>query len=251
MRENAPLAQPRDLAVALSLLTRLPLSLPDHAYARGAASAWAWPLVGLVVAGLAATVALIAQAVGIPYHLSALLALATLVLITGAMHEDGLADLADGFWGGFAPARRLEIMRDSRIGAYGVIALALSLGLRGTALATLETTMIAALFASAALSRASMAATMRALPNARTDGLSHSTGRPAARSVALAAGLALLSALLLCGWAGLWAALAALGVMAATQALARAKIGGQTGDVLGATQQLTEIAALLALTAAL
>lgn len=249
MRENGPLAQLRDLPVALSLLSRLPVAPDQAAYARTAQGAWAWPLVGLVLAGLAGFVAIAAQAIGIASEISALLGLATLVIVTGAMHEDGLADTADGFWGGFDRARRLEIMHDSRIGTYGVIALVLSLGLRATALISLGVFMVPAMLAAAALSRAAMAATMAALPNARPDGLSHGTGRPGPAPVALATALAILAALLLTGWAALGAALAVALAALACARLARGKIGGQTGDTLGATQQITEIAALLAFAA--
>ncbi|MDU8927498.1 adenosylcobinamide-GDP ribazoletransferase [Alisedimentitalea sp. MJ-SS2] len=238
-----------DIPVALSLLTRLPIRLEPEAYGRGARTTWAWPLVGAVVAMLAAILAKIVLTLGLPAPIAALLALSLMVIVTGAMHEDGLADVADGFWGGPDRARRLEIMKDSRIGAYGVIALILSLGLRGLALVSLGAALIPGLFVSALLSRAAMAHVMQALPNARDTGLSHSTGRPGTAAVALAAGISGFLALLISGWAGVWAILATLVAMLACAAIARAKIGGQTGDVLGATQQITEIAVLLALLA--
>ena len=113
-----------DLRLALGLLTRLPLpSTPDMA--RGAQAAWAWPLAGLAPAALAALAMALGSALGVLPGVAAALGLAVSVMVTGAMHEDGLADTADGLWGGWTPERRLEIMKDSRIGAYGVIALIL------------------------------------------------------------------------------------------------------------------------------
>ncbi len=251
MRTNRPPALLRDLAVALSLLTRLPIHLPTTAYTRGAQSAWCWPLIGLLLAGLAGFVATTCQAIGIAYEISTLLALLTLIILTGAMHEDGLADMTDGFWGGHDRARRLAIMRDSRIGAYGVIALILGLGLRAMALISLGISMIPALMAAAALSRAAMVVTMAALPHARADGLAHATGRPTARTAATACIIALAAAILLTGRAALPALLAMAITTAIAMQIARKKIGGQTGDVLGATQQISEITALVALSAAL
>lgn len=249
MRENdTALIRPADIAVALALLTRLPLpALPDAAFARQARAAWAFPVAGAVVGGLAATVAGLALALGLDPVLAAGLALAAQVLLTGAMHEDGLADTADGLWGGQTPERRLEIMKDSRIGSYGVLALLLGTGLRWAAL----TSVIAALGvwvlpALGALSRAGLPAVMAALPRARPGGLSDSVGQPPQGTAALAAGLGLVCALPVLGPVPALAAALALWSMAR---LARARIGGQTGDILGAGQQMAELAALIALAA--
>lgn len=252
MPENDPVARPADIAVALSLLTRLPLRLSEADYARGARTAWAWPLVGLLVAGLAGAVALFIGWLGLTPEITALFALAVMLVLTGAMHEDGLADCVDGFWGGHDRAGRLDIMKDSRIGAYGVLALIVSLGLRWAALVALARAdlLVSALLVSACLSRAAMPAMMQALPNARGTGLSHQTGRPGAPAVRIAAGLALALAILLFGWTGIWAALWVAVAAFAAARLALAKIGGQTGDVLGATQQITEIVTLLVLISA-
>jgi adenosylcobinamide-GDP ribazoletransferase len=240
-----------DILSALALLTRLPM--PAHA-PRGAASAWAWPLAGLVVGGLAASVAGAALAAGLSPALAAGLALAMQAMITGAMHEDGLADCADGFWGGWTRDRRLEIMKDSHIGSYGVLALILITGLRWLALAQVLAAGaqgLMVLAAIAALSRAPMAVLATALPNARGTGLSHSVGRPGPRAAALASGLAAAITLLACGPFGAGLLAAALLAATGTALIARAKIGGQTGDVLGATQQVTEAAALIAASALL
>jgi len=242
----------RQIWLAAVLLTRLPLPhLPANAFARGANAVWAYPLVGAGVglAGMAA--AQVALALGLPQLGAAALGLAAMMLMTGAMHEDGLADLFDGFWGGFTPERRLEIMRDSQIGTYGVLALIGVFTLRLSAVAALLDQNPLALVAAAALSRAMMPLVMAALPNARRDGLSRSVGRPEGTTVTISLAIALVVALLCLGAVGVTALLVALAVSAGVAALARAKIGGQTGDVLGATQQLGEAAVLLTCTALL
>jgi adenosylcobinamide-GDP ribazoletransferase len=240
-----------DMAEALMLLTRLPVPV-RLTRPRGAGASWAWPLAGAAVASLAATVSAAATATGLPPGLAAGLALAALVLLTGALHEDGLADTADGLWGGQTRDRRLEILRDSRIGTYGVVALVLGLGLRWQVMAALAAdpgVLAAAMVAAACLSRATMAGVAWALPHARPDGLSAATGRPPAGAVALASALALALALGLAGPVALLAALAAALASAVLARVALARIGGQTGDILGASQQLAEIAGLIALLA--
>ena len=172
------------------------------------------------------------------------LAVAVGILVTGGLHEDGLADLADGFGGGRDRARKLEIMRDSRIGSYGTLALILTVGLRWQAIASLPgQTACWAIIAVAIASRSGLPTVMLLLPPARDDGL----GRSAAGGNATGAAFAVL-----CGAFGLFLCLglAPAIVVAITMAaaflviglLARQQIGGQTGDVLGAMQQLAELA---------
>ena len=157
------------------------------------------------------------------------------------MHEDGLADCADGFWGGYDPTRRLEIMKDSQIGSYGVLALLLGIGLRWQALTVLlgSGPDLGPDLAVAMLSRAAMPALMRGLPNARQSGLSQSVGRPRwplsrrdRGPVGAAAGAATGRSQGI-GPRSDGMAVTTLGM----GLLARRKIGGQTGDVLGACQQ--------------
>ena len=248
MRKND--MKPVDLLLALVLLTRLPLPhLSQESFARQARATWAFPVAGLVVGGLASLLGMVALHWWSPI-LAAGLALALQVVLTGAMHEDGLADTADGFWGGFERARRLEIMKDSHIGSYGVLALILGIGLRWAALTTLfEAGLIWAPVALGVLSRAAMPVLMASLPNARGSGLSQSVGRPAPGTVLAGLALALALAVLAIGWGALPAALLCVPVVLALRALAKAKIGGQTGDVLGATQQVSELSLALALIA--
>ncbi|ASM72801.1 MULTISPECIES: adenosylcobinamide-GDP ribazoletransferase [Roseobacteraceae] len=237
-----------DVIVALALLTRLPLPhAPKTAFARQAQAAWAFPLAGLAVALAAALVGWIGMALDLPTPITAGLMLTTLVLTTGAMHEDGLADTADGLWGGFDAVRRLEIMKDSRIGTYGVLALGLGTGLRWVALSATLAVGVGPMIAAAVLSRGLLPALMTLMPHARRTGLSHQVGRPD-RNVALAAlGMAVVLALVFAGWGVIWALVLAALAVAALAALAHRKIGGQTGDILGAAQQVAELVILLVL----
>ena len=196
-----------------------------------------------MVGPLAAGTGVCALWLGLPGGVAAGLVLAVQILLTGAMHEDGLADSADGLWGGLTRDRRLEIMRDSRIGTYGVLALGLSLGLRWSALAVLLPLGWQAVVVAAVVSRAAMVAVMAALPHARSDGLSRGVGRPGPWAAMAGIGLALVITL----GAGITPMAAGLVAALLTGALARRKLGGQTGDILGATQQVAEIAVLLAL----
>lgn len=239
----------RDIGLALVLLTRLPLpTLPKAWFQHQAQAAWAFPLAGLAIVLPACGVAALALWLGLPASIAAGLMLAVQILLTGAMHEDGLADTADGFWGGFTTERRLEIMKDSQIGTYGVLALILSVGLRWLALTTLISQMgVWPMLTVAALSRVTMPVLMVTLPNARSAGLSHSVGRPSTVALTIGLGLALLFSLLLIG-STTFAILVAMTLTTfGLGLLARAKIGGQTGDVLGASQQIAELTGLLIL----
>lgn len=239
-----------ELRTALGFLTRLrtgaaaPVSL--------AAAAWAFPVVGLAV-GLAGALAYaIAIGLDLPAGLAALLAVATTVLVTGALHEDGFADMADGFGGGAGRAEKLAIMRDSRTGNFGALALVFSVAARLLALAALGTPglVAAALLTAHAGSRAALVAVMHREPLAREDGLAVEAGRPSRDQMLWAAVIAAAVALAALGIGGGLIALA-IGALAglAMVGLARRQIGGQTGDVLGAVQQAVEIAMLAAIAA--
>lgn len=240
-----------DPVLALVLLTRLPLPrMSDAHFARQARAVWAYPLAGLAVGGLGWIAASVALGLGLSPASAAGLWLAATMLATGAMHEDGLADTADGLWGGTTAERRLEIMKDSRIGTYGVLALILSVLLRWSALTTLAATgAIGAALTAAIWSRALMPLLMAGLPNARGSGLSQSVGRPPASAWGIGLLLAAALGLPTAGGAFFPAAIVAASAALLVAAVARARIGGQTGDVLGSSQQLAEIACLLALAA--
>lgn len=236
-----------DIRTGLAFCTRLPLAgaPPGASLAR---AAWTFPLVGALVGALGAVLYWLADGAGLDPFVSATLAVAATVAVTGCLHEDGLADTADGFGGGSTKEHKLEIMRDSRSGAYGVSALVLSMLLRVGAVASLVEPALAAvaLIAAHAGARAVMPMFMLILPQARQDGLSASAGTPPVSSAVIAVLLGLLALALCLGpGIGLVAALlvaAGFGVMAW---LSLRQIGGQTGDVLGAVEQLSEILILL------
>ena len=238
-----------DLRAGFLFATRIPL--PHAAPVTGAdvaRASWTLPLVGLVIGIIAAAAYAIAFRTGLPPLIAAALAVTAALLTTGALHEDGLADSCDGLGGGADRERRLEIMRDSRIGTYGACALVLSLLLRIGALAALAVPSEAAwgLIAAHAGARAVLPAFLRLVPPARRDGLAADAGRPSAggASGALALGMLLLWASLGLGRA-LVAALLLCVVFGFMRALALRRIGGQTGDTAGALEQIGEIVVLL------
>lgn len=239
---------PSDLMSAFALLSRLPL--PNHR-GTGAASAWAWPLVGAVLGGIGAALASAALWLGVTPGVTAALVLASSAMLTGGLHEDGLSDTADGLFGGWTRERRLEIMKDSRVGAYGVLALVLVVLARWSALTAVLVYggHWAALIATSALSRAPMALVMALLPNARGEGLSHATGKPSAATALAGLALAVGLAVVLTGWTAVPLVLSTLAVTLWLSFIALRKIGGQTGDILGASQQLAEVACLAVLSA--
>src|SRR3954465_2701952 len=237
-----------EFVIAAGVLTRFPLAVEAAEPRAIAALGWAFPLVGGGIGALCAIAFFIAWLFGLPVGAAALLAVTAGLAATGALHEDGLADTADGFGGGGDRERKLAIMRDSAHGTYGVVVLVLSIGLRAAALAAIRDPVFAglALIAAHAASRAVLPAAMHILRPARADGLGAAAGRPT-RTVALIAlviGAAIALATLgpLTGMAGLLLAGGA-GVLAAM--LAQRQIGGYTGDVLGFFQQIGEIVMLL------
>jgi adenosylcobinamide-GDP ribazoletransferase len=217
------------------------------------------PIAGAIINCTGALALGVALWLGLPSLAAATIAVAVLVLATGAFHEDGLADVADGFGGGHSVARKLEIMRDSGIGAYGGVALVLSIVLRLALLAALAERSGAgvaalALIASGAVSRAAGLVPVWALPNARTDGKSASVGRPTDRTMVIASLLALgIGLLLLVPSQGVERTVLAIGLAALVALpvcrLSRRMIGGQTGDVAGATTQLADLMLLMVLVA--
>jgi adenosylcobinamide-GDP ribazoletransferase len=243
-----------DLKIGFIFLTRLPLTYQTP-IAKGELSQalWTAPIVGMAVGLLGAGVYGLAQALHLPPLPAAALAVAATLVVTGALHEDGLADVADGFGGGATRDRKLEIMRDSRIGTFGVCALILSFMLRVSALTNLgDPGLVAAVLVAAhAAGRAPVAAFMRLIPAARTDGMSADAGRPSQGSAMVAVLLGLVPLLIGLGFAAGVVAVVLLAAGFGFMAwLCKRQIGGQTGDVLGALEQIGEIAVLLVAAAA-
>jgi adenosylcobinamide-GDP ribazoletransferase len=247
-----PAASARAAAAAVGFLTRIPLgrriSVDATDVARGAVL---FPVVGAgigVVAGLAA-----AGLEGpFPPLVAGGLAVAAALLLTGALHLDALADTADALGAG-TRERALEIMRDPRIGAFGVAAVVVALLVEAAAVGALADAgdAVTGFTVAGATSRAVAAPLAAALPYARAEGGTGSvlSGRISAASSVVACGLALLIAVLLLGWDGLVVAGVAAGVAVACGIGSRLWLGGVTGDTLGATIQVSEIAVLVALLA--
>ncbi|TPN45492.1 MULTISPECIES: adenosylcobinamide-GDP ribazoletransferase [unclassified Mesorhizobium] len=249
----SPRQIPGDIALCLVFFTRLPLPVFDFRGRGLAAAIWAAPVAGVVVGLIGAIVFATAERFGLAMGPAAALALVATVVTTGCLHEDGLSDVADGFGGGKSRGRKLEIMRDSRIGAYGAMALALSLLIRWSALSELvdPTQALFALIAAHTASRGVLGAFMHILPPARDDGLSVGAGT-VSRETAIAGAVLGAIPLFLLGIGGAIAALILLALLfAAFHALCLNQIDGQTGDTIGALQQVSEIAVLLVASVAL
>lgn len=234
------MARLQQFLLALVFLTRLPLGrlLPATVLPLSQ-SLWAFPLVGALIGAVAAVPLWLFG----PGLLPATLSVALAVWFTGALHEDALADFADAA-GGRDREDRLRIMRDSMIGSYGVMALILSTALRIAAVAQLDPL---ALIVAAMLGRAAIVIAMAILPPARPDGLGKSAGRPEAANMIVALVIAAMAGLLLQGIAAAGAAAIGLIVLAMIIRQAKLWLGGQTGDVLGASSLLSETTVLTVL----
>ncbi len=239
-----------DLRTATAFLTRVPMSHPGGATPLNFARAQrAFPLIGAAIGMVAGLVNLGFVIIGLPNLAAAALALAASALLTGALHEDGLADVADGFGGGRDKATKLEIMLDSRLGTFGALILVVSFFAKLSALAALpKSVVLPSLVAAHTLSRGVLPFMAMTLPYARKEGLAATAGRPDAATAATAATLALVIGLFVLPWEeAIGAALMAIAAAAGMALLAMRQIGGQTGDVLGSAEQIGETAILLLL----
>jgi adenosylcobinamide-GDP ribazoletransferase len=233
-------------AAATSFFTRIPA--PAGGTLPLADAVWAFPLVGAGIGAVAAFAFVLAQLLGLGDWPAALSAVLAGLALTGALHEDGLADTADGFFGGHDRDHRLAIMSDSRHGTFGVLAIVLSVLLRSAALAEIGEVVQAglALIAAHAGSRAALPLVMWALTPARNEGLAAKAGRPR-----LSRGIAAVAIGLSITVVALGPVRGALAVVLSGSALfgagrmAKRRVGGYTGDVLGGLQQIGEIVMLL------
>jgi adenosylcobinamide-GDP ribazoletransferase len=248
-----------ETARAVSFLSRLPV--PDRYFTGHDGSlsrtVAAFPLAGLIIALPSALLVLILASASAATVLIAIVSITVQVMLTGALHEDGLSDTADGFGGGRTREKVLAIMKDSRIGTYGALALILSITLRVAALSILIDALppLAAglsWLAAAVLSRTLMVWHWSSLPPARADGVAASAGAPdidATRTALILGGaitlILSLTALPFHAWF-LAAAVSLSGVAVFTRHC-RKRIGGHTGDTIGATQQVCESAFLATL----
>lgn len=241
----------RYFLVALQFLTRIPVGRID-----GFETAWLdrsakyFPLVGVIV-GVIGSAVIVATTPLLPQPLPMMLGLCAALAATGAFHEDGLADTADGFGGGQTREQRLEIMKDSRIGTFGTLALVLMLAIKATALMQIgPIQMIFAFIAAHAAARLACVVVMRVMTYAGDTGAAKVKPLATAvtgRELAVAAAFGLLPGLLLLKLVTFTFALviAALAAALLTHQSKRL-IGGYTGDVLGAIEQVFETAFLVA-----
>ena len=244
-----------DFRIAVGFLTILPLApsanLDDHRTGLRF-GARAFPLAGLVVGLFGALIYAIANMLRLPPEAAAFIAIGAMTVFTGALHEDGLADMADGAMARQAMSERLAVMRDSRIGTFGTLALIIVVGIKtGTITAIGWPDQVAPmLIGCAAASRAVLPAMLRFMQPARGDGLAFRVGRPEENQVILSALLGAAFALLFLGpFAGLVAIIAGTCAAALVGWIANKRLGGVTGDVLGAAQQATETTMMLAVVA--
>lgn len=238
-----------DLKTGLAFLTHLPLIHATPEASGGIAqAAWTFPLIGGLIGGCAALVYWLCFAIGLHPFVAALLTVGATLILTGALHEDGLADTADGFGGGTTKERKLDVMRDSRTGTYGALALILSVLLRAGAIASLaEPSLVTpALIAAHAGARAMLPVFMLLVPPARQDGLSAGAGSPTPQGVTISVFLGFIALVLCLGPTGAFLTILLLAAsMGLVAWLSMRQIGGQTGDVLGALEQAGEIVILL------
>ena len=246
----------QDLRTATAFLTRVPVRSAEPRPLDLTRAARAFPLVGALIGAAAALAAILCHGLGMGGLLSATIGIGTAIALTGALHEDGLADTADGFWGASSREERLRIMRDSRIGTFGVLAVVFSVLIRIAAVGEIiEAGAIAALaglISAEAISRHAMSALLATTDAAREDGLAVMAGKPAADPMR-----ASLLITLAIGLPGLWLAGGVTGIALAgglaflafmgIRDLGRRFIGGHSGDVCGAMQQAVACAVLTGL----
>ena len=240
-----------ELQLAFMLLTRLPAGtltsqLPELAHAR-----WAFPIVGCIVGGIIAVSYIILSLLLLPSFAAAILAITAGLFSTGAIHEDGLADCADGFGGGQNREKKLAIMRDSAIGSYGTLSLIIIMGLRISLLSMLPAKLeiVTPIIICAVISRYAMVGYLCLLPAARQDGLGNqASGNQTSGdniSALLLAGLIALPAFVIGAFGLIYVIMAIVSVALIWGVIAKYQLGGQTGDVCGAGQIICETAGWL------
>jgi adenosylcobinamide-GDP ribazoletransferase len=234
----------RLLLTAVQYFTRIRVpAWVGHAPERLTGAVRYFPAVGLIVGASGAAVMWLASFV-LPAPLPAILSTVITVLMTGAIHEDGLADTCDGIGGGATRERALEIMKDPRIGVFGTIALILALGLKIAALSLMPLwTAMAALLAAHAFSR--FCAVIVVFAGRYVGAAERSRAAPVVQRMTmrdlLIAAVFGLPALALCGWNAIAAVIVALALVGLLSRWSMKRIGGYTGDTLGATQQVAEV----------
>lgn len=234
--------------LSLSFFTRLPLGKRDFESLTLAQSAAAFPIAGAMIGTLDGAFYLAMLGLGLPNNIAACLTIIFHLILTGGLHEDGLADSADGLASGRNHEQKLAIMRDSQIGSYGVLALISIISLRANIIASFtgNFSTILIFIATAACSRAFLAIFMRNIPYARSDGLVSMAGKPNTKQTIITIFIGSCS-LFITG--KIFAALIAIFSLAIIYIIIKhitiKNFGGITGDILGAVQQISEVALLL------
>ena len=232
----------REVRIAVQFLTRIPVGSPRFTEGDLRAATGAFPFVGLLVAAIVVVVRWLAG-LALPDVAATVAAIAAGAIATGAFHEDGLADTFDGLWGGRTAEERLAIMRDSRLGTYGTLALVIAFAAKLALLAPLGLgAFAAAAVTGAVLGRASSLPLLRWMPAAPASSAALA-GAPSNASLAVAAATVAVALGVACGPWGWLPLVVGAALTRACAAVIRAKIGGVTGDVLGATNQLVELSA--------
>lgn len=236
-----------ELILATGFLTILPVNssrLADRQVSLGQSAGW-FPWIGALI-GLAAGATWWASGLVLPPALAAVLAVSVWVALTGGLHLDGLADCCDGLLSAAPRDRRLEIMRDPRVGTFGALGLCLALGVKAAAIYSLPASAAIPAMLLAASSARGLLLLARGQPGARPGGMGEEFTGGLRRAALPLAALPLVGLSILLGWNSLPALLAALLTTAAIFSLARRRIGGLTGDVLGCVVETGELAVLLA-----
>ncbi|WP_421780458.1 adenosylcobinamide-GDP ribazoletransferase [Kiloniella litopenaei] len=261
----------QDLRIALAFMTRIPVPYPMDQEGKPtsrslAEASWSFPLIGILVGFISATVLVISFYLSLPLYVCALLAIIASILATGALHEDGLADVADGFGGSHDLERKLEIMKDSRVGSYGVLALGISVLMRTLLLGSLLSLaqlsplgadnyqwailiQIFAIYISAHMIGRGLAPLMMShLPLAKKSGMAATAAKPKLRSSYGSLLLTMVFLFLFLPPLSVLIVLVSNVLMVLFLSwLTMRQIGGYTGDVLGTAVQLCEIVTYLAL----
>ena len=238
----------RTLRIAFGLMTTLPFRLPDDWSEgdSGRAAVW-YPLVGSVIGALT-WLAWKGATFVFPPLMAGIVTLVVWVLLTGGLHLDGLADCCDGFFASASPERRLEIMKDPQVGAFGVIGLILILFLKAAALASLSTGISFGILLAASLARWCILPA-GLLPLARSTGMGADFASGFRRSFIVWGAMIPLALMVMLGLRGVLAVLVGVGTAALVLWLAKIRIGGVTGDVFGMIVEIVETAVLLAFVA--
>ena len=244
----------KDIYTSVVFLTRLPApDWPTAVNRKLATCMWSFPIVGVLIGTLGGITYAVCEYLGLPIYVAGIFAVAAIILMTGGLHEDGLADFADGIWGGINKNKRLTIMTDSRIGTYGAIALIISVCGRAFSIGTIlePLLVLGALVASSALSRAVIPVIMAFDIPAKTTGLAVDAGKPDPiiwfSAIIIGVFIHLIAAP--GGWFVSLVA-AALGTAICGWYICR-RVGGYTGDTLGAVQQVTELLVLALISGAI